>query len=75
MTAKFDWKCIDESSDNVVPRSSHDLCAIDRKVYLFGGEHIARTPIDSKLHVLDIDEAKPQWREVEIKSGTPPAPR
>ena len=75
MAAKFNWKCINEASESVLPRSSHDLCAIDRKVYLFGGEHIPRTPIDSKLHVLDVDEAKPQWKEVEIKSGTPPAPR
>ena len=75
MTARFIWKCINEGSNTVNPRSSHDLCSIGRKVFLFGGENIARTPIDSKIHVLDLDALVYEWEEIPVISGTPPVSR
>lgn len=55
----YTWKEIKtcgDKLDNLVPctRSSHDISIINNILYVFGGEHIARTPIDSNLYYLDL---------------------
>lgn len=58
-------------SENVSKRSSHTLNFINSKIYVFGGEHIARYPINNNLLVFDAKENK--WSEIE--SPQAPSPR
>jgi hypothetical protein len=37
-----------------LPRSSHSLCVIGSKAYLFGGELRPREPVDNAVHVFDL---------------------
>ena len=56
-------------------RSSHDVSSVDGIVYSFGGENIARTPIDSELYYLETSSETMSWQKVSIVSGTPPQAR
>lgn len=68
------WTKVEVENDSVIPkaRSSHDLSCIHDKLYLWGGEHEPRTPIDSKIYCFDI--IRKNWNEVEA-TGQPPSPR
>eukprot|EP00516_Mucochytrium_quahogii_P012817 CAMPEP_0203796920 /NCGR_PEP_ID=MMETSP0100_2-20121128/8283_1 /ASSEMBLY_ACC=CAM_ASM_000210 /TAXON_ID=96639 /ORGANISM=" , Strain NY0313808BC1" /LENGTH=329 /DNA_ID=CAMNT_0050702053 /DNA_START=1604 /DNA_END=2593 /DNA_ORIENTATION=- len=57
-------------------RSSHQVSAVGDVLYLFGGEHQPRTPIDSKLYSLTLgkDGVSGEWSQVEVK-GEAPEPR
>ncbi|BDA51022.1 Nitrile-specifier protein 5 [Coccomyxa sp. Obi] len=58
-----------------VARSSHTVTFIKSgkgKAYVFGGEHQPRTPIDSELHVYELDCGA--WNPVQC-SGDAPCPR
>ncbi|KAJ3256709.1 hypothetical protein HK103_005204 [Boothiomyces macroporosus] len=48
-------------------RSSHDLSAVQGAVYLFGGEHVPRTPIDSQLHVFKDGK----WDTIKTENAPP----
>ena len=52
------------------PRSSHGVSAINKRLYVFGGESTARTPIDSSCHVLDVEQQT--WHCVSGGSCSPP---
>ena len=54
-------------------RSSHGLSAIGGKAYLFGGEAIARTAIDSSVHCLDVEAGA--WQTLAASDGSAPVPR
>ena len=62
-----------------IERSSHGVSIISGTLYVFGGEHAARIPIDSDVYAIDIsqkgiDTSSVVWRK--IKAGnTPPVPR
>ena len=57
-----------------VARSSHGISAAGGAAYLFGGEHVARTPIDSTLYRLDLAAPVAEW-EVVPCAGDAPTPR
>eukprot|EP00301_Raphidiophrys_heterophryoidea_P014582 c23007_g1_i1.p1 GENE.c23007_g1_i1~~c23007_g1_i1.p1 ORF type:complete len:330 (+),score=69.21 c23007_g1_i1:50-1039(+) len=65
------WECI--STGQVLPRSSHGVSVFDSRVFVFGGEHIARTPIDSALHVFHLGSKT--WTARNAKGSVFPAPR
>lgn len=62
-------------------RSSHGLSALPNgRVYAFGGEKVARNPVDAAFFAIDAsgagdEKTKCAWEEVEVKSGKPPPPR
>ena len=63
-----------EVTTNSAPlsRSSHGVSVIGDKLFMFGGEHEARTPVDNDVHVLELTTS--QWRKM-VTSGTAPSPR
>ena len=57
-----------------VSRSSHRVSVIGDRLYMFGGEHEARTPVASQLHALDLTEgAEGDWTVVAAKGDIPSA--
>lgn len=48
------WKKVAE--DDVLKRSSHAVAAIDRQVYAFGGELVARQPRDGDVHTVSLGD-------------------
>jgi len=71
--AKYSWTKLDVASPPIA-RSSHEISSVGSALYLFGGEHEARTPIDSDLYVLDLALPVRCWKKVEA-IGEPPSPR
>eukprot|EP00667_Euglena_gracilis_P014215 EG_transcript_14699 len=64
---------------NPIARSSHGLSAHQDTVYLFGGEHVARKPIDGAVYALKVDAAKLDgphpWSVELVSSGSRPSAR
>lgn len=57
-----------------IPRSSHEISLVGGKVLMFGGEHKARTPIDSELWALEQHVGgQCRWQRVEAQGEMPPA--
>eukprot|EP01084_Bolivina_argentea_P129206 228220_1 len=75
------WKCLDtnitQDNHNLVGnRSSHGISIKDDTLYLFGGETIPRTPIDSKFYVKNLtDDAIEPWRILPTNGNVEPIPR
>ena len=48
------------TSNNILARSSHGVSVVNingkNTLVVFGGENLARTPINSKVHMLDISK-------------------
>ena len=55
-----------------VARSSHGISVAGDAAYLFGGENVARTPIDSTLYRLDLAAPGAAWAAVECDGDVPP---
>lgn len=53
-------------------RSSHGCSVFEDSAYVFGGEIIARTPVDSTVWSRSLSEAPPGWEPVEAKGVAPP---
>ncbi|KAK9825908.1 hypothetical protein WJX81_004489 [Elliptochloris bilobata] len=66
------WTELPQGGCRPLQRSSHTLTACDGKVYLFGGEHEPRKPIDSQIHRYDLNSGV--WELLQT-NGTPPTPR
>lgn len=65
----YKWTEID-CANKPLERSSHEISFIDDKVFLFGGEHIPRTPIDdNNVHILDIENKK--WNSIATNNPPP----
>lgn len=71
--ANLVWKEL-KAEETPTPRSSHGISVVGDSLYLFGGEHTARTPVPSTLHVLEMNSSELKWKSEEVK-GTPPSPR
>ena len=60
-----------------IARSSHGISLLHnpRRIFVYGGEHEARTPIapDQAAWQVNLDEPQPQWRKVDCRHG--PSPR
>jgi len=67
------WKEL-KAAESPIDRSSHAISVVGNSLYLFGGEHTARTPVPSTLHVLDMNSSEPKWKTEEV-IGSPPSPR
>jgi len=67
------WKEL-ATAESPTDRSSHGISVVGDSLYLFGGEHTARTPVPSTLHVLDMNSSHLKWRTEEV-SGSPPSQR
>jgi len=55
-------------------RSSHGCTVIGDTLFMYGGEVIARTPVDSTIWSRNLGEGS-EWTAVECKSATSPPPR
>jgi len=53
-TISYKWVELSTDGDVPCPRSSHDLSIVGDNLYVFGGEGLARTPIDSSMYSLDL---------------------
>merc|ERR1711990_122602 len=71
--ANLVWKEL-KAAEIPTERSSHGISVVGDSLYLFGGEHTARTPVSSTLHVLDMNSSPLKWRTEEV-SGSPPSQR
>ena len=82
---KATWSKIEaKNSEIVLPRSSHGVsCAQPGEglpfkhpaLIVFGGENVARTPIDSNVYYIEVD-GDCTWKHAKEADGTPvPAPR
>eukprot|EP00960_Hanusia_phi_P057651 763623-Hanusia_phi.AAC.1 len=67
----YSWKKL-PTSDAPVQRSSHGMSCINNVAYVFGGEHIARTPIDSNVFKLDLSSPSFQWKMIAAEGDSPP---
>ena len=61
---EYRWERVDTCGDAPIARSSHEISVINSKAYVYGGEHFARTPIDSSVYCLD----KKTWTKLETKN-------
>ena len=56
-------------------RSSHGVSIIGDRLFMFGGEHEARTPVGSEVWALDLKtDGGMEWRALKAQ-GEPPSPR
>ena len=62
-----------EVKSSPVSRSSHGVSIVGDTVYMFGGEHEARTPVANDLHSLDLSQATLEWRKVAVTGDVPSA--
>ncbi|CAK4084713.1 unnamed protein product [Aphanomyces euteiches] len=53
-------------------RSSHDVSVSNGCLYVFGGEHVPRTPIDSTVYVLDLKTDELNWTSLNATCDVPP---
>lgn len=54
-------------------RSSHSLTAVGRSLFVFGGEHAPRTPVDAAVHKLDLETGA--WATLAPAGGAVPCAR
>lgn len=59
-----------------IERSSHGVSIIRDTLYLFGGENVARVPIDSSIYAVNISPSPNQsnfgiWQKLEVKNDAP----
>ena len=76
MAVQFDcnWQKLTlEQGQAPAERSSHGISIISGTLYLFGGEHTARVPIDSDMYSIDLsDMGSPgMWRKIEASFNSP----
>jgi len=55
------------NSNEILTRSSHDISFYKNKLYVFGGENVARVPINNVMNIYDLESNK--WECVETELG------
>ena len=73
MSQKVTWTELNPSNPPL-ERSSHGVSIVGDTLYMFGGEHSARHPVNDTLYALDLGKPGQSWREVKV-TGNPPVPR
>ena len=68
------WTKVEFKTSTPLERSSHGVSIIGDKLFMFGGEHTARTPLASDVHELDLSSPVLEWRSV-TAGGEAPSPR
>ena len=66
------WQKLAQSGQIPVERSSHSISHVGNHLFVFGGEHDPRTPINSDIHAFNISTG--EWA-MQAPSGTAPGPR
>ena len=51
------------------------MTVIGSSLYVYGGEHVARTPVDSSIHVMNHDSGKWSLMSVADDAASVPVPR
>ena len=57
-----------------IERSSHAISIIGETLYLFGGENVARVPIDSSIYAVNISPNASNfgiWKKLDVKNDAP----
>ena len=57
-----------------IERSSHAISIIGETLYLFGGENVARVPIDSSIYTVNISPNASNfgiWKKLDVKNDAP----
>lgn len=58
----FKWRLLNAQAtdldDSITKRSSHSTNLVNNKIYIFGGEHTPRHPIDNNFLVFDLATSK-----------------
>ena len=57
---------------------AHSVSIIGTTLYLFGGENVARIPIDSSIYSMEISENSPNfgiWNKIQVSNKVEPVPR
>lgn len=73
---EFEWKKITSTGGHdskPIPRSSHDVSVYKNQLLVFGGENVARVPINSVIHSLDLTNF--EWSILSPKNTFVPSPR
>merc|ERR1719421_219803 len=70
------WQHIQPAEAGCTPctRSSHGISMIGSRVFAFGGEHVARTPIDSTMYSIDLGKSSdqaPAWQAINAEGDKP----
>ncbi len=60
------WKKLDQGGVLPVERSSHVVTVVGDKLYLWGGEHEPREPLDSQIHGYDLGGSS-SWAQPEVR--------
>ena len=63
---------------NVFNSFFYSISIIGTTLYLFGGENVARIPIDSSMYSMEISENSPNfgiWNKIQVSNNVQPAPR
>jgi hypothetical protein len=68
---RANWKCLSREDTGFSPRSSSSCVVFDEKIYVWGGEQVARQPIDAKMMCFNLSENNPSWTVVETKGDVP----
>jgi N-acetylneuraminic acid mutarotase len=70
-TDNYTWKKLTNLNDNIhevsLQRSSHTVNLFNEKIYVFGGEHNPRIPINNHLLVYDLKSNK--WEYIESNNN------
>ena len=57
-----------------IERSSHSVSIIGDTLYLFGGENVARVPVDSAIYAVNISPNQSNygiWQKLDVKNDAP----
>ena len=73
----MEWTQLQTNSCQLLgARSSHGVSSHNNKLYVLGGEIIARNPVDSTLYSLSLDATTIQnWTAIETTTKNAPSPR
>ena len=63
------WLALASRGAEPLARSSHSLTAVGRSLYVFGGEHAPRVPIDATVHRYSLDSGS--WEALPMAAGAP----
>ena len=77
----FTWRCLlphTEATPTHLARSSHAVAFLPNPdtLYLYGGEHTPRVPVDTHLYTLALSSSSSSssWVPVELAAGSPVPP-
>ena len=78
-SSSFTWRCLlphtAEATPTHLARSSLSVAFLaPDTLYMYGGEHTPRVPVDTHLYSLSLSSSSPSWAPVVLKEGSPIPP-